>query len=310
MYKNIWISALGGLGFTILSLFLFAPLSWAQDFCGQGDMQAVLDTIPPCSNDSIHEYGEHFGDVMISLLDCTTGDTLGTIQLAVHELPPCPQPPAGIGTFPPAGVDTIIGTTGNIIFSLITPPVMETLIVGGDMRILRSDPDPVTRQIDTEILSMQLTGSSPSIGPISVKAGSDFGLPPSLGTINPIGNDYPAFSSFAVNFEITPLTGVEEKKEGTRAKSYIVLHETTPNPLTTQATIRFGLIESGWVSLKVYNLRGERVRTLIDDYRTAGLHKGVWDLKDEVGRDVSSGVYFYRLTALSGSATQKMILIR
>jgi hypothetical protein len=303
-------SALGGLGFSILSLFLLVPLSWAQDFCGQGNMQTVLDTIPPCSSDSIGEYGDHFGDIMIALLDCSTDDTLGTIELAVHELPPCPQPPSGIGTFPQAGVDTIIGTTGNIILTLITPPVTETLTVGGDMRILRSDPDPITRQIDTEILSMDLTGSSPTMGPISVKAGSDFGLPPSLGAITPIGNDYPAFSSFRVNFEITPLTGVEEKKESTRAKSSIVLHETTPNPLITQATIRFGLIEPGWVSLKVYNLRGEKVRTLIDDYRNAGLHKGIWDLMDEEGNEVSSGIYFYRLTTVSDSATRKMILIR
>ena len=225
-------------------------------------------------------------------------------------LPLCPQPPAGNGTFPPGGVDTLNGTTGEIILSLITPPVTETLFVWGDMRILRSDPDSL-RHIDTEIFSMELTGMSPTLGPIRVRAGSDFGLPPSLGGIQPVGlNDFLALSFFDIHFEITPLTGTEEKGGRKRKESPFILHQTTPNPFTTKATIRFGLKESGWVSLKVYNLRGKRVKTLFEGNRNAGLHKGVWDLKDEAGSEVSSGVYFYRLTANGASETRKLILIR
>ena len=287
--------------YSFLLLLLLAPLGWTQDFCGEGTMQAFLDTIPPCSSDSGYPGNdkEHYGDFFVALIDCGTGDTVGTIERAIHILPRCPQPPAGNGTFPSGGVDTLNGTTGVIILSLISPPLTESLSVVGDMRILRSDPDPMDRHIDTEIVSMELTGTSPSLGAMKVRAGSDYGLPPSLGSISPAGaNDFPAFSTFSVIFELTPLTGAEEiEKEFLKVKDFI-LHQAIPNPLTDNATIRFGLKESGWVSLKVYNLRGERVKTLIDDHRNAGLHKGIWDLKDEQGKEVSSGVYIYRLAAL------------
>jgi hypothetical protein len=296
---------------SVLSLLFLANLGWAQDFCGDGMMQAFLDTIPPCSPDSGYPgtQKDHYGDFFIALIDCGTGDTVGIIERAIHILPQCPQPPSGGGVFPPGGVDTLNGTTGEIFLSLFNPPVSETLNVRGDMRILRSDPD-TSRHIDTEIISMELTGTSSALGPIRFIAGLDFGLAPSLGGISPIGiTDYPALSTFNVIFEIMPLTGAEEnEKESVKVKD-IILHQAIPNPLTDKATIRFGLIESGWVNLNVYNLRGERVRILIDDYRNAGLHKGIWDLKDEEGKEVSSGIYFYRLTAHGGSETRKLILL-
>jgi hypothetical protein len=300
--------------FTFLSLLLFAPLSKAQipDLCGQGDMQALLLTVPPCF-DSLCG-GTHYGDITIFLTDCTTGDTLGTIRQAFHHLPPCSLgTPCPGDSFPLGGVDTLQGTMGQIFLSLITPPINETLFVMGDMQIMRSDPDSIVRIIDTEIISMDLRGISPSLGPISITAGTDFGLPASLGDIVPMaGTDYPAFSSFDINFMIsdTITTGIEERgKKPLKERSYF-LHQTTPNPLTTQATIRFGLKVPGWVNLKVYNLRGERVKTLIEGHLNPGLHKRIWDLKDQEGKEVSSGVYFYRLTALGESETRKMVLIR
>ena len=297
---------------SVFSLIFLASLGWAQDYCGDGMMLAILDTIPPCSPDSGYPgtQEDHYGDVFIALIDCGTGDTVGIIERAIHILPHCPQPPSGGGSFPSGGVDTLNGTTGEILLSLITPPVTETLIVKGDMRILRSDPDSL-RHIDTEIISMELTGTSSNLGPIRVIAGTDFGLAPSLGGISPTGvMDYPALSTFNIIFEITPLTGAEENEKDPLKVRDIILHQAIPNPLTDKATIRFGLIESGWVNLNVYNLRGERVRILIDDYRNAGLHKGIWDLKDEEGKEVSSGIYFYRLTAHGRSETRKLTLLR
>jgi hypothetical protein len=307
-------SALGGLVLFFLSLLLFVPLSSAQipDLCGQGDMQAILLTVPPCFDSTCG--GTHYGDVTIFLTDCTTGDTLGTIQQAFHHVPPCSLgTPCPGDSFPLGGVDTLQGTMGQIFFSLTTPPLTETLFVLGDMQIMRSDPDPTFRTIDTEIISMDLRGFSPSLGPISVTAGTDFGLPPSLGDIVPMaGTDYPAFSSFNINFMISDTTtvGIEERGKKLLRERPFFLHQAFPNPLTTLATIRFGLKTPGRVSLNVYNLRGERVKTLIDDHLNAGLHKGIWDLKDQEGKEVSSGVYFYRLTAHGGSETRKIILIR
>lgn len=309
MRVNRWLI---GLSLSLFSLLFIESLGGAQDFCGEGNMAAILDTIPPCSNPKDSgNYRDHFGDFSITLIDCGTGDTVGTIEQAIHILPECPDTLSGSGTFPPGGVDTIIGTTGEIILNLITPPVTETLTVGGDMRILRSDPYGNPDTIDTEILSMELVGTSPSLGPIRVRAGSDFGLNPSLGNIISFGgSDFPAYSTFDILFEITPLTGVEEQEERKVKVKPFILHEITPNPLTHVATIRFGLLEPGWVSLKVYNLLGERVKTLVEGNLNAGLHRGIWDLSDEIGKEVSSGVYFYQLTKEGISETKRLVLIR
>jgi hypothetical protein len=69
------------------------------------------------------------------------------------------------------------------------------------------DPDPVSREFDTEILSMDLSGTfeiGPITEPVKVRAGRDFGLPPSTGSVTPIttGTDFPATSFFDVFFEI------------------------------------------------------------------------------------------------------------
>ena len=64
------------------------------------------------------------------------------------------------------------------------------------------------------------------------------------------------------------------------------------------------------VTLKIYNILGQRVRTLVDEPKAAGSYKVFWDGKDDKGKDVSSGVYFCQLTAGDYEQTKKMTLIR
>ncbi|MFZ0389466.1 MAG: FlgD immunoglobulin-like domain containing protein [Calditrichia bacterium] len=60
----------------------------------------------------------------------------------------------------------------------------------------------------------------------------------------------------------------------------------------------------------IYNALGQRVKTLFSARQTAGEHRARWDAKDQSGRPVSSGVYFYRVTAGQNSAVKKMLLAR
>jgi len=64
------------------------------------------------------------------------------------------------------------------------------------------------------------------------------------------------------------------------------------------------------VSLKVYNIRGTLVKTLVDNVREPGRHTVFWDGKDDTGRQVSSGVYFYRMKAGDFVQTRKMVLLK
>jgi hypothetical protein len=63
-------------------------------------------------------------------------------------------------------------------------------------------------------------------------------------------------------------------------------------------------------TLKIYNILGETVKTLVDEFKSEGSYTVVWDGKDEKGSEVSSGIYFYRLKVGDYSEAKKMILLR
>jgi len=64
------------------------------------------------------------------------------------------------------------------------------------------------------------------------------------------------------------------------------------------------------ITLKIYNILGQKVRTLVDEPKRAGSYEVIWDGKDDQGKDVASGIYFYQLTAGYYKETKKMVLIR
>jgi hypothetical protein len=88
------------------------------------------------------------------------------------------------------------------------------------------------------------------------------------------------------------------------------LHQNFPNPFNPTTTIRFDLPFSGRVALKIYNLRGELVRTLIEEQLNVGSHRVLWDGNDDNGRLQSSGVYFYKLETKDFNAVRKLILLK
>jgi hypothetical protein len=88
------------------------------------------------------------------------------------------------------------------------------------------------------------------------------------------------------------------------------LYQNYPNPFNPETRIDFELPQSCRVELSVYNLLGRRVRILADGDYSAGSHTVTWDGSDDSGSAVSSGVYFYRLTASGISETRKMLLMK
>ena len=90
------------------------------------------------------------------------------------------------------------------------------------------------------------------------------------------------------------------------------LRQNQPNPFNPVTAISFSLERRGQVSLRVYNLRGQLVRTLVDEVLEAGPHTGIrWNGTDESGRAVTSGTYFYRLETEQGTSfTRKMALVK
>jgi hypothetical protein len=88
------------------------------------------------------------------------------------------------------------------------------------------------------------------------------------------------------------------------------LSQNFPNPFNPTTTIQFGLPEACDVTLYIYNVVGQLVRTLKNDFLDKGYYQVLWDAKDDNGFKVSSGIYFYRLTAGSFTQVNKMILMK
>lgn len=88
------------------------------------------------------------------------------------------------------------------------------------------------------------------------------------------------------------------------------LKQNYPNPFNPTTTIRFDLPEAGYVSLKLYDLLGQEIRTLVNGDRTAGFHTVSWDGKNDLGLAVPSGIYLYRIVSSNFVQTQRMTLIR
>jgi hypothetical protein len=89
-----------------------------------------------------------------------------------------------------------------------------------------------------------------------------------------------------------------------------VLGQNYPNPFNPTTRISFDLPKSCEVKLEVYNLLGQRVKTLLSGQMTAGSHGIDWNSTDENGKQVSSGIYLYRLTAGEYLETKKMVLLK
>jgi len=83
-----------------------------------------------------------------------------------------------------------------------------------------------------------------------------------------------------------------------------------PNPFNPTTTIAFTMANEGFVSIDIFNIKGQKVKTLTNELFGVGSHKVVWNGDDTTGRSVGSGVYFYRMTTAGYSNVQKMLLLK
>jgi uncharacterized lipoprotein YddW (UPF0748 family) len=88
------------------------------------------------------------------------------------------------------------------------------------------------------------------------------------------------------------------------------LYQNYPNPFNLETTIEFEIPFDSWVSVKIYDILGREIKTLVSGFKSAGRHKVIWDGRDEQGGYISSGVYFCRMTAGSFSKTIKIVLTK
>lgn len=126
------------------------------------------------------------------------------------------------------------------------------------------------------------------------------------GTQNPtslvMGSDKNLTAIFAMITSSSTLTADASKT---------ILEQNYPNPFSSITTIPYQLKEASNVKISVYNSLGEKIKILVNEHRNAGQHEVVWDASDFSGKQLSNGIYFFKLEIGNNpAATKKGILIR
>jgi hypothetical protein len=112
-------------------------------------------------------------------------------------------------------------------------------------------------------------------------------------------------STTGIDFSLEPIVSSENI-----VITNAVLGHNYPNPFNPVTNISYSIIETGYVTLEVYNLKGQLVKTLINEIKETGEHITSWDGNDNSNKPVSSGVYLYKMKSTNYSFTRKMILMK
>jgi len=131
------------------------------------------------------------------------------------------------------------------------------------------------------------------------------------------GNEYQVSSVSLKDIKIAGADGNivrtltrESSSEIKAIPTSFALQQNFPNPFNPMTEIRFDIPESDYVSLAVYNMMGQKIRTLASGNMTPGYHAIIWDGKNDLGSQVSTGMYFYSIHAGQYKSTKKMLFLK
>lgn len=88
------------------------------------------------------------------------------------------------------------------------------------------------------------------------------------------------------------------------------LYQNYPNPFNPETTIEYDIVKDSHITLKIYNLQGQLVKVLVNEYQSAGHHSIIWCGDNDAGEEVASGVYFYQITAGGFVSIKKMVVLK
>lgn len=230
-------------------------------------------------------FREHFGDVLVAnSVDCST---FSTVQVAKVQ---------AMDAVPELSVCTSIDSTEANLYLIV-----------------------INKQLDQDVeTTIQVEGfepyaeahiwtlNGPSITAHNEEDPSTVTIVPSI--FEPVSTcftyTFPAHSLTAM--ELRPAAGITSHP----MPSHCRLWQNFPNPFNGVTNIRYHLSQGAPVAIRIYNLMGQLVKTLVEECHPSGEHQAIWDATDDQGKRVASGVYFCRLVAGDFRETRKMVLLR
>ena len=271
-------------------------------YAGTYDIIATKDGWSTDAAEVTLSSGENLTGVDLSLSAVITEDFCNTPSLAIPDNNPTGVSDAisvGIGGATVSGIEVYVDIThtyqGDLIVDLTSPDGTTVILhnrTGGSVDdILGWYPSPLVPDGDLDNFIGENTDGDWTLH-ISDNAGADTG----------ILNEWCVRISYGVS------TGIAAGSED--LPKAVTLKANVPNPFNPQTTISFDLPRKSNVDLAVYELSGRRVATLASGSLEAGSHNIVWRGRDDSGRPVASGMYFYRLSTDEETFTRKMVLLK
>ena len=182
---------------------------------------------------------------------------------------------------------TYIGTIAGIVRSTQNAPIQGVTVSCGDLSATTNNSGAYSLQIEAGVYDV--TANHPNYQSVTFENVTVY-----------------ANQTTTQNFQLSPLDG----DDNSLAPVATSLNGNYPNPFNPETTISFSLKEPAKVAINIYNIQGKLVKTLVNEERTAGHYTVIWNGKDSNGRNVASGVYYYRMTAGKYSNTRKMIMLK
>lgn len=108
----------------------------------------------------------------------------------------------------------------------------------------------------------------------------------------------------------SPSTSIEDEASGKLIASNFALHQNYPNPFNPTTVINYDLPHPAKVEINVYNILGQKIKTLMNGIQDRGKYSVTWDGTDLKGRTVASGIYFYKIEAGDYTCVRKMIMLK
>ncbi len=201
-------------------------------------------------------------------------------------------------------------------FNSNQPPVLASIGPKNDtvtqllqFRVSATDPD---------LTTPSLTAANSPVGAVfvdSLNGAGSFTWVPLLGQAGVYNVTFIASDGFLADSEVVTITvdsiptDVGEINPGAIPRRYS-LSQNYPNPFNANTQIVFALPKGGHTTLEIFNLLGQKVSTLVDEYLAAGTKIVSWDGRDDRGSSVPSGIYFYQLRSGNFTERNKMVFLK
>jgi hypothetical protein len=113
-----------------------------------------------------------------------------------------------------------------------------------------------------------------------------------------------------LSLAFNPPSGKREIEEPAAIPYVFRLNQNYPNPFNSNTIINYEVPAAGYVTIKIYNILGQEVKTLVDSYQNAGPHSVIWNGANQAGREIASGIYFTKLSSGENTEIKKMLLLK